>query len=255
MWLLLLILAALSDLMPSGATLGPLEQAMEFNYKVVFTRQPPPRGLGREQYYPVRLSNGSAFVCVVPEGSQQHESPAALFEVNRSVPAQFLQRIDESFRDLCVSLLEGWWTYRFCWNNDVVQLHLPMMTLGDGVLLETELQGSPTHFLLGVAPSKEALSFHFGMDAFGERFIRTRYPNGDLCDLTKAPRETEIRLYCARNNEIETMTLREVEVCRYVASVTSKLACIPALQQEMTERLMTCHELLFRSPKAGQPTF
>ncbi|RNF06593.1 hypothetical protein TraAM80_03863 [Trypanosoma rangeli] len=250
MWLLWLLLAALLGLMPSDATFSPLEEAMRLNYRVLFSRNPLPRGLHKEQYYPLRLSNGSRFVCVVPEVSQQQETSAVLFAVNRNVPARLLQRIHERFRNVCVRFIDGWWTYQFCWNDEVVQLHLPTMILKDGVLLATESQGSPTRFLLGVAPSKESLSFHFGIDPFGDRFISTRYPNGDLCDLTNAPRETEIRLYCAQSNEEEKMTLREVEACRYVTSLKSKYACIPELQPEMGQQPITCHEIDFATLQA-----
>ncbi|ESL11599.1 hypothetical protein TRSC58_00646 [Trypanosoma rangeli SC58] len=251
MYLLWLLFAALMGLMLGDATPGPLEQAMGLNYKVLFSRNPVPRGLRKEQYYPVRLSNGSRFVCVVPEVSQQQETSAVLFVVNSDAPARFLQRIHERFHNVCVQMLDGWWTYRFCWNDKVEQLHLPVAILRDGVLLATESLGTPTRFLLGVAPSKEALNFHFGIDPFGDRYISTRYPNGDICDLTNAPRETEIRLYCAQPNEKEKMTLREVEVCRYVTSVKLKDACLPELQPQMGQQPITCHEIVFGTLQAA----
>ncbi|EAN91270.1 hypothetical protein, conserved [Trypanosoma cruzi] len=242
-WIFLL-LAVLSVLKPTDATPDPLEHAMGLNYKVAFSQKPPPRGLSKEQYYSMRLRNGSFFVCVLPEVLLEQRSSAALFEANSEVPVKFIERIHERFKKVCINLLEGWWTYRLCWNDAIVQVHLPTVILSDGVLLTTEPQGPQTQFLLGTSPSKDDLNFRYGVDALGNRYIFTKYPNGEVCDLTNAPRETEVRLYCARDNEEEKMTLREVEVCRYVVSLTSRHACIQELQQEVTQRTITCHELV-----------
>ncbi|EKF29044.1 hypothetical protein MOQ_007189 [Trypanosoma cruzi marinkellei] len=244
MRLILLLIAVLSVWKLTDATPDPLEHAMGLNYRVFFSQKPLPPGLSKEYYYPMRLRNGSFFVCVLPDVLLEKRSSATLFEANSEVPAQLIQHIHERFKKLCINLLEGWWTYRLCWNEAILQVHLPTVILSDGVLLTTEPQGPQTQFLLGTSPSKDVLTFRYGLDTFGNRYISTNYPNGDVCDLTNAPRETEIRLYCARENEEEKMTLREVEVCRYVVSLTSRHACIQELQQEVTQRTIRCHEIV-----------
>ncbi|KEG09967.1 hypothetical protein DQ04_04371030 [Trypanosoma grayi] len=220
------------------------EHLTDSSYSIIFSREPAPQLLDKERYYPMQLSNGSAYVCVLPEEQRKREETGKRFEVNSRLPAHVVSSLHHIFRDWCFNTVDGWWTYMFCWNNKVEQFHAPPLVLRDGKLL-AESSRAQSYFLLGAAPPIDTMDFRYGMAPSGERYIYTKYRNGDVCDLTQTPRMTEVRMYCAPEGEKSSLRVHESEVCRYVARVKSRRACIPELQRQVTRSVITCHELSY----------
>ena len=56
-------------------------------------------------------------------------------------------------------------------------------------------------------------------------YFRQTYGNGTLCELTGAPRETEVRIYCALHQPSHVSAIKEVSTCRYVVELHSPALC------------------------------
>ncbi|BHF61453.1 Protein OS-9 [Sparganum proliferum] len=90
----------------------------------------------------------------------------------------------------------GWWTYEVCFGRSVSQVH--------------EDNG---HI---VANTSLGL---FSSDYDWDRAVMQFYRNGDSCDLTGAPRSTELRLICSENPVTTILDVVEPETCSYLLRV------------------------------------
>lgn len=244
MRLVLALFVALLNLVLTDAALSPLRHLMSVNHRIVFTQDPVPSGVDATRYYPMRLRNGTSFVCVLPhEAHHLQEKLSAQFEKNSLVSTNVSSDIHEAFRGLCFRMMEGWWTYILCWNDRVEQLHFALTLSGDGKHIAVDSDSSLSHFSLGVAPPEKSIRFRYGIDDLDNVYIYTRYKNGDVCDITRMPRATEVRLYCAQDGEEKQLMIRETEACQYVATLTLKRTCAFGLRRKLTNSVTTCHRL------------
>nr|CCC95647.1 unnamed protein product [Trypanosoma congolense IL3000] len=213
-------------------------------YSVVFSRESAPTGLNEENYYTMRLSNGSSYTCVLP---------SVTYDPSRGNREDAVQHVPLSLEDLsevgraldgkCYTMEESWWTYRLCWGSKMEQYHLPLaVKMGKKVLADTS---KTSYYLLGVAPPSDVLDLRYGVDAKGLWYLYTVYSDGMTCDLTQLPRTTEVRLYCLDEDRDKglTMRVRETEVCHYVVTLIAKDACVLRLKERVQNYgVISCHK-------------
>ncbi|CBH18080.1 hypothetical protein, conserved [Trypanosoma brucei gambiense DAL972] len=222
------------------------EEVTEHKYNIVFSRDPVPSGLSEEQYYPMRLSNGSAYLCVLPDITVEEKKTLQAEDSELDVPLslEHVAVVNRALKNMCYTMEESWWTYRLCWGSGVEQFHRSAVA-GDSKSNAPKQMKEDPHFVLGVAPPADVLDLRYGVNTKGLRYIYTIYSDGLTCDLTQLPRTTEVQLYCAREGEgnSPTMRVREAEVCRYIVSLTAKEVCLLGLK-EIQQRygVITCHE-------------
>ncbi|KAH8607881.1 putative Glucosidase II beta subunit like protein [Trypanosoma vivax] len=234
----------------SASNSEPFDVPTNSKYTVEFSHMPTPLGTEGKQHYPMRLENGSTYVCVMPDSPPQptsgvdvptetnkrgnNEVEDAIFKPHEVVLPQSFEVINSSLHNMCYKLNDGWWTYRLCWGDRMEQYHVPP---ADNKAEKNKAPKSPprerTHYLLGIAPPQDTLDLRYGVDLRGHRFIYTVYSDGDACDLTHLPRVTEIRLYCPPEGESTEllMTVREAEMCYYILSLSLRGVCVKELQK------------------------
>ncbi|ORC91337.1 uncharacterized protein TM35_000063420 [Trypanosoma theileri] len=229
---------------PEGVVWDRIDPGKDTSYSIVFSHERIPAELpSSSQYYPMKLSNGSSYLCMIPDTSPTKESlSTSSLEVHSRVSSRTTAILHAALNDWCYHQREEWWSYQLCWNTRIVQFHQEVIMMhGDGNTPLVSSAGNKNFFLLGMSPPAEAVELRYGVDPSGERYIYTMYTNGHICDLTKMPRVTEVRLYCAREDDREKLQVVESEVCRYVASVYSGRACVPELRRQIVQSEIRCY--------------
>ncbi|KAH9519552.1 Endoplasmic reticulum lectin 1 [Bulinus truncatus] len=114
----------------------------------------------------------------------------------------------------------GWWKHEICFGKFVKQFHM---------------EGSKeNNILLGYWNKEKHITWLQNnpnkkpRPAEGRKILSLYYSGGDTCDLTKKPRNCEVRLKCLQNLKIPhavALSLAEPESCQYVLTVESALFC------------------------------
>ena len=117
----------------------------------------------------------------------------------------------------CVVGGAGWWKYEFCFQKSIKQFH-------------QEKNGKKTEIILGMWDEnkhKVHLAEHKIEVSNVKTFIDLYFFSGTICDQTGIPRQTKVRLRCAKNGNIQalTMFLEEPSVCVYQFTAESALFC------------------------------
>ena len=111
-------------------------------------------------------------------------------------------------RGRCLEKAKGFWTYQVCVGEGVQQFHY---TSSHGVAEQTRARlGFHAPALDTVAPRTE------------------KYTEGDMCKLTKAPRETTVHYICGQTDTLQRV--EEPAPCVYELHATVRAACEPAVE-------------------------
>lgn len=123
--------------------------------------------------------------------------------------------------DNCLNGGTGWWKYEFCYGKHVMQYHV-----GRG--------GTKTTLLLGKFNEETHLEWIKENRGKAPKPVDQRtsvshfYSNGDICDKTNKPRQTEVKLKCLENSSSPaqvSLYLLEPRTCHYILGVESPLIC------------------------------
>ncbi|XP_041988243.1 endoplasmic reticulum lectin 1 isoform X2 [Aricia agestis] len=121
----------------------------------------------------------------------------------------------------CLSGGTGWWKYEFCYGRHVEQYHVDRTGEKTTLLLGRFHEDAHIAWIKdnrGKAPQskdKRTSISHF-------------YSDGDFCDETEKPRQTEVKLKCVRNSSTPaqvSLYLLEPRTCHYILGVESPLIC------------------------------
>ncbi|CAH0553589.1 unnamed protein product [Brassicogethes aeneus] len=120
----------------------------------------------------------------------------------------------------CLNGGTGWWKYEFCYGKSVEQYHVDKDFKKTAIKLgrfnkETHLDWIKTHPQKRPKPKGERKQLsHF-------------YSDGDVCDKTGKPRQTEVKLKCLENTSPSAVSLYLLEprYCEYILGVESPLIC------------------------------
>lgn len=121
----------------------------------------------------------------------------------------------------CLSGGTGWWRYEFCYGKSITQYHI-------------EKDGTKVSINLGVFIKDKHLEWlkehpHKRPKPISQRKVLSHfYSNGEICDKTGKPRQTEVKLKClenASNLNAVSLYLLEPKYCEYILGVESPLIC------------------------------
>ncbi|CAL1534604.1 unnamed protein product [Lymnaea stagnalis] len=114
----------------------------------------------------------------------------------------------------------GWWKHEVCFGKFAKQFHAEA--------------GKEVNIFLGYWDKEKHLAWlqenpqKRPRPAEGRKLVSLYYSNGDVCDLTKKPRNCEVRLKCLQNPKMPhavVLSLAEPESCQYVLTVESAIFC------------------------------
>lgn len=221
----------------AGMTFG--RSSREPKYKIVFHSASSPFHPDNEQESLVMTNKeGQSYICFLPIVEEtkpfkpiaQPNSTSLILETDWKIKQKTPDELIEGIKEQCIYRHEGWWSYEFCHQKHVRQLHLeddkPVQEYLLGVFDPTATadfnQNQSDATVLKDPRSKDA----------SQRYHAHMYSNGTLCDLTNQPRETEIRFVCSEPSVVLS-SIKEISTCKYVVMVQCPMLCKhPMFHQE-----------------------
>ncbi|KAK2450622.1 protein OS-9 protein [Trifolium repens] len=181
--------------------------------------------------------NGQKFICYLPKVEKeksgkpliQHNVSSMIVETEKRVKQKTPDELLEVLKGPCFLRQEGWWSYEFCYQKKLRQLHLE----DDKVVQE---------FVLGVYDPEATAAFNQNLSDIStfkdprskdasQRYHAHQYTNGTTCDLTNKPRETEVRFVCSEPRAMIS-SITEISTCKYALTVHVPTLCKHPLFQE-----------------------
>ncbi|XP_052874391.1 protein OS-9 homolog isoform X3 [Gossypium arboreum] len=196
-----------------ASTLG--RSSREPKYKIEFHSEDSP-------YHPVEKTK------TLKPVTQQNVS-TMIVESEKQVKLKTPDELLEVLKDRCFIRQEGWWSYEFCYQNRLRQIHVEE----DKVVQE---------FVLGVYDEEATAAFNQNLSDISalkdprskdasQRYHAHQYTNGTQCDLTNQPRETEVRFVCSEPRAMIS-SITELSTCKYALTIQSPMLCKHPLFQE-----------------------
>jgi hypothetical protein len=152
----------------------------------------------------------------------------------------------------CLYMIEGWWTYKVCFGDEILQYHSEREVDKEGT---TDAQGNKAvkvtetivqSYRLGkYASMAENPVSLMDLGSWDENYIRTTYEDGELCDLSGKPRKTELRVFCDPQDAGSVTDVTEVGTCSYVVDIKTPIMCNhPRLKPDRPKLFeIKCHPL------------
>ncbi|KAL9314463.1 hypothetical protein ACSQ67_019915 [Phaseolus vulgaris] len=181
--------------------------------------------------------NGQKFICYLPKVEKeksgmpviQHNVSSMIVETEKRIKQKTPDELLEALKGPCFLRQEGWWSYEFCYQKKLRQLHLEDDKIVQEFILgeyDPEATAAFNQNLSDISTLKDPRS----KDA-SQRYHAHQYTNGTMCDLTNRPRETEVRFVCS---EPRTMisSITEISTCKYALTVQCPTLCKHPLFQE-----------------------
>ncbi|KAF6028010.1 OS9 [Bugula neritina] len=130
----------------------------------------------------------------------------------------------EPMRGNCLLKTKDWWSYEFCYGQEVTQFHLENGKKVGQVISLGKYESDKTWLA-------KDLYFRSAKEIHSQPLPHQQYVNGSVCDLTKKPRRTEIRFSCVEGDVDRIGAIAELESCAYTVFVyTSKICHHPYLR-------------------------
>ncbi|CAN1290002.1 Protein OS-9 homolog [Linum perenne] len=165
--------------------------------------------------------NGHRYLCYLPKIEKaksgkpvsQLNMSSMIMETEKRVKLKTPDELLEVLKDRCFIRQEGWWSYEFCYQKKLRQLHVEddkLQVVQEFVLgvYDDEATGQFNQNLSDISTLKDPRS----KDA-SQRYHAHQYKNGTLCDLTNHPRETEVRFVCSEPRAMVS-SITELSTCK-----------------------------------------
>ncbi|TYG38769.1 hypothetical protein ES288_D13G250900v1 [Gossypium darwinii] len=175
--------------------------------------------------------DGNNFLCFLPKVGKAkkpvtHQNTSSMIvETEKRVKLKTPDELLEVLKNQCFIRQEGWWSYEFCYQKQLRQLHLEE----DKVVQE---------FVLGVYDEKATAAFNQNLSIGTHHCLKSQmgyhahqYTNGTACDLTNHPRETEVRFVCSEPRAMIS-SITELSTCKYALTIQCPMLCKHPLFQE-----------------------
>ncbi|EEQ34850.1 Protein OS-9 [Microsporum canis] len=202
--------------------------------------------------YHEMVLNGQRFLCGIPNvattGKDNTSTPTPNPDEEAIELARATNRGLELLSDLegkCLYYAAGWWSYSFCYMNEVRQFHARLPGKGVPVYPPAEDPDSTTYVLgrfqgnSGGSQSTAASTEVAALQTKGESWYLVQYlERGTICDLTRKPRKIEVQFHCHPQSPEHIAWIKEITTCSYVMMV-------------YTPRL--CNDVAFQPPRVEQP--
>ncbi|KAF5459262.1 hypothetical protein F2P56_023223 [Juglans regia] len=181
--------------------------------------------------------NGENFICFLPKLEKaksgkpvtQLNTSSMIMESEKRIKLKTPDELLEILKDRCFIRQEGWWSYEFCYQKKLRQVH-------------SEDEKVVQEFILGEYNAEATAAFNQNISEIStlkdprskdasQRYHAHQYTNGTMCDLTNQPRETEVRFVCSESRAMIS-SLTELSTCKYALTVQCPTLCKHLLFQE-----------------------
>ncbi|KAK0101239.1 Protein OS-9 [Cadophora gregata] len=205
----------------------------------------------KHETYELMYLNGEQHLCTIPivdtpaknETSEAEARAAEQKELARATNRgwELLQELDGG----CLYFVSGWWSYAFCYNNEITQFHQLPPQPGKP-LLPPQPDPTTKQFVLGrakakgkpskddewekeiEAPKKKASEEppKTELQIKGDtRYLVQKMEGGTTCDLTGKPRRVEVQFHCNPHVTDRIGYIKEVTTCSYLMVVYTPRLC------------------------------
>ncbi|KDP30206.1 hypothetical protein JCGZ_16988 [Jatropha curcas] len=186
----------------------------------------------------VPKKNGQKFLCYLPKVekaksgesvNQLNMSSGMIVETEKRVNLRTPDELLEVLKDQCIASQEGWWTYEFCYQRKLRQVHFEDRMVAQEFVLgfyDEEATAAFNQNLSEISTLKDPRA----KDA-SQRYYVHQYTNGTMCDLTNQPRETEVRFVCSEP-KARISSITELSTCKYAITIQSPMLCKHPLFEE-----------------------
>ncbi|XP_076929519.1 protein OS-9 homolog [Bidens hawaiensis] len=181
--------------------------------------------------------NGDKFLCFLPKVEKvTNEKPTVLENTSlilgteKRIKLKTPDELLDVLKDQCLLRQEGWWSYEFCYNRRLRQIHVEEdnKVVQEFILGEFDAEATAAYNrnLSNISTLKDPRS----KDA-SQRYHAHKYTNGTTCDLTNEPRETEVRFVCSEPRAMIS-SITELSTCKYALTIQIPTLCKHPLFQE-----------------------
>lgn len=208
--------------------------------------------------------HGEAQLCTIPTVSLPPRNETSEAEARAAEQKELARATDrgwELLEDLegnCLYFVSGWWSYSFCYNDEITQFHQLPPQPGRAPF-PPQPDPSSQEFVLGKAkssPRSTSQEDEWGnqieahaipkneekpkteLQVKGDtRYLVQKMAGGTICDLTGKPRQVEVQFHCNLQVADRIGYIKELTTCSYLMVV-------------YTPRL--CNDVAFLPPKADK---
>ncbi|KAI0444007.1 glucosidase II beta subunit-like protein-domain-containing protein [Xylaria telfairii] len=229
------------------------------------------------------------YLCAIPVIEPAPAPNKTATELAKAEEARELARASAHGWDLineldgtCLYYMSGWWSYRFCYGQDVVQFHAIASSVKSGPPMrdvntaeyvlgrvpdphlasrssrrgQQQQQHPPRHEQDGQDPAPAAPPPpNTDLQVKGDlRYLVQRMGDGTVCDLTGRDRTIEIQYHCSPESTQDRIGwIKEVTTCSYLMMVNTPRLCVDvAFQPPKEERanIISCRAIVSESAQA-----
>lgn len=193
------------------------------------------------------INFGSDTQCLIPDphktddtntGTENAQDMQALMAETLDLSVQILSSTLDGY---CFLYINGFWTYRYCPGNDIIQLHN-----------DTSDPQTLIYTLAKSKPNVEDREFQLLFDDVGY-YVSEIVGMGDICDVTGAPRLVEVQYVCADVHGGATILwIRETKTCQYELQIAVPQLCALELLSKNEDKKNAIHLECLKSEKEQQ---
>ncbi|KAG8372662.1 hypothetical protein BUALT_Bualt12G0089900 [Buddleja alternifolia] len=229
----------------TGSTFG--RSSREPKFKIDFHSEESPFHPDDDQESIIMPNNnGEKFLCFLPKVEKsktgklvtQQNISSIIMESETRLKLKTPDELLEVLKDHCFIRQEGWWSYEFCYQNRLRQIHL-------------ENEKVVQEFILGVYDAEGTEAYNQNLSDIStlkdprskdasQRYHSHMFTNGTLCDLTNEPRETEVRFVCSEPRAMIS-SITELSTCKYALTFQCPTLCKHPLFHEERPVSHTIH--------------
>lgn len=216
------------------------------------------------------------YLCSIPQVSPPSTNRTTHAQAAQEEAAELARATDRGYDLLksmsgnCLYFISGWWSYSFCYNNNVKQFHQLPPGKGTPIFPPVEDPTTPSYVLgkfgevknrfaveggerdkeAGLNPEERDQGRTTEIQAKGtssSRYLSQKLSGGTTCDLTGSPRRVEIQFHCHPQSADRIGWIKEVSTCSYLMVIyTARLCNDVAFLPPRDERAesITCREVV-----------
>ena len=214
------------------------------------TSQPHHQFDPAHETYEIMYLHGDQYLCTIPIVDIPPKNETSEAEARAAEQKELARATDrgwELLQDLeggCLYFVSGWWSYSFCYNNEITQFHQLPPQPGKP-LLPPQRDPATKQFVLGKAKGQEStedewgnqIDVHRGKGKHDEpsktelqvkgdtRYLVQKMEGGTTCDLTGKPRRVEVQYHCNPHVTDRIGYIKEVTTCSYLMVVYTPRLC------------------------------
>ncbi|KAL4913801.1 glucosidase II beta subunit-like protein-domain-containing protein [Aspergillus aurantiobrunneus] len=216
--------------------------------------------------YEELVLEGQRYLCRIPV-VEDSVSNRTNVEVNEDEEQRELARATDRGLELlremegrCLYYISGWWSYSFCYKNQIKQFHA--LPSGGGIPNYPPMEDHTTlSFILGRFPHEDGRDDGEGdaksgktttdlaelQTKGGSRYLVQHLDSGDQCDLTGKSRKIEVQFHCNPQSTDRIAWIKELTICSYLMLIYTPRLCndvafLPPQQEEV--HTIECREIL-----------